>query len=91
MPGSFLTAGKSNVIGIKGETDWEILTAKYANGEFQMDLLLTYMRKRGVRMIHLSDVGDPLVEMLALETGAPEIHPVSGFSPPHQVFRVEWP
>ncbi len=91
MPGSFLTAGKSNVIGIKGETDWEILTAKYANGEFQSDKLLEYMRKRGIRMIHLSDVEDPLVDMLALEAGAPQIQAVNGFSPPHQIFRVEWP
>lgn len=91
MPGSFLTAGKPNVIGMQGETDWQILTAKYANGEFNPASLLTYMRKTGIRLIHLSDVENPLVDQLALLPDAPELTRLETFSPPHQVFRVDWP
>ena len=89
-PGTFLTGGKSTVIGMNGETDWQILTAKYANGEFQYDKLLAYMKNKQVKFIHLSDVEDPLVDFLALEPNAPSISPVTSFSPPHRVFRVDW-
>ncbi|MGA0369307.1 MAG: hypothetical protein ACO3N7_07640, partial [Kiritimatiellia bacterium] len=90
-PGIFLTAGKSNVLGSRGETDWQILTAKYANGEFQSDPLLAYLKAREVGMIHLSDVEDPLVDLLVMQAEAPEIVRVPGFSPPHRVYRVDWP
>lgn len=90
MPGSFLTAGKPNVIGIHGETDWKIISAKYANGDFQLDKLLSYLRENKIRVIHLSDVEDPLVEKLQQMPDAPAFVRINAFSPPHRVFRVDW-
>ncbi|WFB36902.1 hypothetical protein P3T73_03890 [Kiritimatiellota bacterium B12222] len=90
MPGSFLTAGKSNVIGVHGETDWQILGAKYANGDFEPEKLLAYMQEREVGMIHLSQVDDPLIDLLTASEGAPQFTPINRFSPPHRVFRVDW-
>lgn len=91
MPGSFLTAGKANVIGVHGETDWQILTAKYANGDFQIQKLLDYMQDRKITLIHLSDVEDPLADLLAQTENAPSLVQLNSFSPPHRVFRVDWP
>lgn len=91
MPGSFLTAGKANVIGIHGETDWQILTAKYANGSFQTDKLRDYLKLRDIRLIHLSDVENPLADLLAQTEKAPSLQRLSRFSPPHRVYRVDWP
>lgn len=91
MPGSFLTAGKSNVFGMHGETDWQILTAKYANGEFQLEKLRDYLQMRKVSLIHLSDVEEPLVQRLAQIEDAPRFEQLNVFSPPHRVYRVDWP
>jgi hypothetical protein len=91
MPGSFLTAGKANVIGVHGETDWQILTAKYANGAFQIQKLRDYMQDRQITLIHLSDVEDPLADLLAQSENAPGLVQLNSFSPPHRVFRVDWP
>jgi len=90
MPGSFLTAGKWNVIGLRGETDWQILTATYANGEFKPGELLDYMQLREITTIHLSDVEDPLVKQLMTLPDAPRFERMDSFSPPHRVFRVDW-
>jgi hypothetical protein len=91
MPGTLLTAGKAEVIGTRGETDWRILSAKYANGSFQTDKLLNYLEQRDVGLIHLSDPENPLIDELRLAAGAPRLEPVPGFSPPHRVFRVDRP
>ncbi|MDA3873024.1 MAG: hypothetical protein PF795_03590 [Kiritimatiellae bacterium] len=90
MPGTFLTAGKAEVIGTRGETDWRILATTYANGNFQIAALLDFLRDREVGVIHLSDPENPLVDELRLHDGSPDLTPIPGFSPPHRVFRVDW-
>lgn len=90
MPGTFLTAGKSEVIGTRGETDWSILTYTYANGRFRTEELLDFLRVREVGVIHLSDTENPLIDELRLHADAPRLSRIPGFSPPHRVFRVDW-
>ena len=91
MPGALLAAGKSGVYGLNGETDWRILTTKYANGAPRPDRLLAYLRDNDVRMIHLSNRDDPMLTLLEMEEGAPDFLEVDGFNSPHRVVRIVWP
>ncbi len=91
VPGLFLVHGKNQVFGLRGETDWEIQTAKYSNGSIIPEDMLEYLRDRKVELIHLVDVENPLVNQLELQENSPEFSLISGFSPPHRVYRVRWP
>jgi hypothetical protein len=91
VPGPFVSAGKRNVIGTRGQTDWRILVTSTAYGGFQTEDLLRYLKDQGVELLHLSDPEDPLVDRLKLEPNAPEFTPVNRLAPPHRLFSVSWP
>lgn len=90
-PGGLLAAGKTGVYGLNGETDWRILTSKFADGSPRPGLLLEYLRENRITLVHLSNPDDPLVDLLAMRENAPEFREVEGFTTPHKVFRVVWP
>jgi hypothetical protein len=90
-PGLFVAAGKRGVYGLQGETDWEILGKKYANGMYRMEELIPYLRGAGISLLHLSDIDSPLDTTLKLGAGGPLCEPVEGVSPPHRLFRLRWP
>jgi len=91
QPGPFVSAGKRNVIGTRGQTDWRILVTSTAYGGFQTSELLRFLQDRGVELLHLSDPEDPLVDRLKLEPNAPEFTPVNRLAPPHRLFLISWP
>lgn len=92
QPGMFLAAGKRGVYGLNGETDWEILTAKYDNGEFKEDALITYLQTQKIGLIHLSDPMYPLIDKLELAAGNRlRFRQIDGISPPHRVYQLRWP
>jgi hypothetical protein len=91
-PGLFLIAGKNNVYGLRGETDWDIHRVKYSNGEIRPERMIDYLRLRKIDLIHFAEVGqDKLIDSLTLAEAAPRLEPITGFSSPHRVFRVVWP
>jgi hypothetical protein len=91
LPGPFVRAGKPNVIGTRGQTDWTVLAASTATGGFRPDELLAILEERGVELLHLSQPENPLVDRLRLAAGAPEFTEVTRLSPPHRLFSISWP
>lgn len=91
QPGPLVRAGKRNVIGTRGQTDWTILTSATAYGSFRHGDLLEYLEAREVEVLHLADLENPLVDRLRLEQGAPGFEAVSSVRPPHRVFVISWP
>jgi len=91
MPGSFLAAGKTRVIGARGECDWRVLTAKYADGSFDAAKLLQVLKDREVTLLHLSRSDDTLVVLLQKQPAAPNFNRIRGFPQPHQVYLVSRP
>ena len=90
-PGALVSAGKQNVIGTKGQTDWSILVAATASGGLDPDRLVRYLQARKIEVIHLSDPQDPLVERLRLVDGAPTFEQVNPIPAPYRLFRIFWP
>lgn len=86
-PGLFLAHGKERVHGLNGETDWEIMTTKTADGTLRAEKLLEYLRAHNIRTLHLARHDDPLLERLervpAFQGG--ELIQVV---PPHRVYRL---
>lgn len=90
-PGPLVQAGKLNVIGTRGQTDWRILAASTAYGGFRSDVLLDFLEENEVTLVHLSDPDSPLVDRLRLQADAPEITRVDGLPIPHRLFSISWP
>ena len=89
-PGLFLGAGKRDVYGLNGETDWEMLFNKYNDGSFDPEKLADYMRERGITHLHLARHDDPLDERLAQVDNPPSFRSLN-VPNPHRVLVVQWP
>lgn len=90
-PGALVSAGKFNVIGTKGQTDWSILSTATASGNFRYEALLKFLRNRNVQVIHLADRENDLVDQLKLLDGASEFTVVKPVPSPYRVYQISWP
>jgi hypothetical protein len=56
MPDVLLAAGKTDVYGLGGETDWEVMSSKYSDGSLFDQKLLNYIATHRIGLLHFSDV-----------------------------------
>ena len=91
QPGVLVCAGKMNVIGTRGQTDWTVLTTATSHGDLRVPELLAYLKEREVKVLHLSDPRDPLADEIRLAKQGPRMSPVKNVPSPHRMFRLSWP
>lgn len=89
-PGLFLQAGKREVFGLRGETDWRIFTLKNADGRLDPERTAAFMRRENIRLLHLSSLDHPLASALAALPNPPEMVQIPTTAP-HRVFALRWP
>lgn len=88
-PGMFLRAGKQEVFGVRGETDWRVFAARKADGSVDAFRFNQFLKDNEIVLLHLAQIDNPLVEQLRAESNAPTFRPAQ-ITPPHRVFLLQW-